>query len=131
MVRGRFAVSQEIVEGNVHRLFPRVNLVPGWIPAGFAGQPRRRYRFVHIDVDLYQPTKDSLEYFFPQLADGGVVVTDDYDWPGARQAFRDYGLENRLALYVTDTNQALFVKGAATGAALPDSLSTLVRTEVY
>ncbi len=110
MVRGRFGVSREIVTENVHRVFPRVGFVPGWIPAGFVGQPERVYRFVHIDVDLYQPTLDSLQYFFPRLAEGGIIITDDYDWPGARKAFQEYALEHRLELLATDTSQAYFIK---------------------
>jgi hypothetical protein len=44
---------------------------------------------VHIDVDLYQPYVDSIEFFYPRLLDGGVMVFDDYGsagFMGARKA---------------------------------------------
>lgn len=36
------------------------------------------FRFCHIDVDVYQSAHDVLEYIWPRLEVGGVVVYDDY-----------------------------------------------------
>lgn len=36
------------------------------------------FRFCHIDVDVYQSAKDVLEWVWPKLAVGGIVVFDDY-----------------------------------------------------
>lgn len=35
------------------------------------------YAFVHIDLDLYDPVRDALEFFYPRLVEGGVLVIDD------------------------------------------------------
>lgn len=110
---GRFAVPREVVARNLHRLFPHASLHEGWIPEVFAGQPDRRYRFVHVDVDLYQPTSDSLRYFFPRLTAGGIILTDDYNWPGAKKAFDEFSLENALELHTTGADQAYFVRGSS------------------
>lgn len=51
--------------------------------------PETRYRFVHLDADTFQSTVAGLEYFWPRLVPGGVIVLDDVDWrncPGVRQA---------------------------------------------
>jgi predicted O-methyltransferase YrrM len=48
---------------------------------------------VHIDVDLYNPTKDSLEFFCPRLRPGGIIVCDDYGFsscPGATAACNEF-----------------------------------------
>lgn len=113
MTAGRYAFALDLVTRNLHRRFPRVRLNAGWIPACFSGQPERSYRFVHIDVDLYQPTLDSLAYFFPRLAPGGIAVTDDYNWPGAKAAFEEFCGEHGLEARTTDTSQAYIVKSAA------------------
>lgn len=39
------------------------------------------YSFVHIDVDLYQPSMDCLNFFWPRMETGGILVTDDMNWP--------------------------------------------------
>ena len=111
MAPGRYACPMEVVSENIHRLFPQVQLHRGWIGASLADQPERTYRFVHVDVDLYQPTLDSLEYFTPRLARGGIIVTDDYSWPGARRAFEEFATRCGLDLLTTDTAQAYFIKG--------------------
>ena len=38
----------------------------------------RIFRFVHIDVDVYQSAFDVLEWVWPRLSLGGVVVFDDF-----------------------------------------------------
>jgi len=70
--------------------FPDVEFHEGWIPAVFDTlDDSARYRFVHIDVDLHDPTYDSFEYFYPRVVPGGIIVIDDYgfaDWPGCKIA---------------------------------------------
>jgi O-methyltransferase len=110
MVQGHFAFALALVSGNVQSRFARVELHPGWIPQSFEGQPERTYSFVHLDVDLYEPTRGGLEYFVPRLAKGGMIVTDDYNWPGAKKAFDDFCGDAGLAVQVTETSQAYAVK---------------------
>jgi O-methyltransferase len=37
-----------------------------------------RFRFCHIDVDVYNSAKDVAEWIWPRLVNGGIVVFDDY-----------------------------------------------------
>lgn len=71
----------------------RVEVFQGWIPERFAEVADRRFCFVHLDVDLYQPTRDGLEFFYDRLVPGGMLVCDDYGtslYPGARIAMDDF-----------------------------------------
>jgi hypothetical protein len=36
------------------------------------------FRFCHIDVDVYQSAKDIMDWIWPKLVIGGVIVFDDY-----------------------------------------------------
>jgi O-methyltransferase len=105
MHRGNMASPLEQVQAAL-RDFPGVAFHPGWIPQSFAGLPERAYRFVHVDVDLYQPTLDAFDYFFPRLAAGGLIVTDDYNWPGGRRAVDEFCSHNGLKPGLTETSQA-------------------------
>lgn len=40
------------------------------------------FRFCHIDVDVYQSAKDTVEWIWPKLVVGGMVVFDDYGFEG-------------------------------------------------
>lgn len=41
-----------------------------------------KIRFCHIDVDVYNSAKDILEWLWPRLVLGGIVVYDDYGFKG-------------------------------------------------
>jgi O-methyltransferase len=79
----------------------------GHIPEILNKQPDRTYRFVHVDVDCYEATLQSLRYFWPRLMDGGIMVCDDCSlWKGAKKACDEFGV-----LYqVIPTGQAVWVK---------------------
>jgi hypothetical protein len=46
----------------------------------------RKFSFVHLDVDLYDSTKASLEWFYPRLSPRAVVMCHDYTSPGVYKA---------------------------------------------
>jgi len=95
------------------RDFPKVAVHPGWIPGVFRQLPDSEWAFVHIDVDLYEPTRDSLAYFYPRLNPGGVIVCDDYGsllFPGARRAWDEYCEKNGVPFVVLDTGQSVILR---------------------
>jgi O-methyltransferase len=57
---------------------PNLEIIKGWFPDSFAGLEPIRWRFVHIDLDLYQPIKTALETFWKPLLPGGIIVVHDY-----------------------------------------------------
>ncbi len=50
------------------------------------------FALVSMDADLYKPTKAGLEFFFPKLSPGGVIIVHDYnpEWPGIMSAVDDF-----------------------------------------
>ena len=55
--------------------------------------PEAKFAFVNLDVDLYQPIKAGLEYFYPRLSRGGMVAIHDYansPWPGVKNAVDEF-----------------------------------------
>jgi hypothetical protein len=92
--------------------YPHIGYFPGWIPNAFPEEPGVRYRFVHLDVDLYEPTRDSLDYFYPQLVAGGMIVSDDYGWPGARKAIDEFCARENITFKTTPYDQAYLVRSA-------------------
>jgi hypothetical protein len=52
-----------------------------------------RFCIAHIDCDLYEPAKAGLEFFYPRLSPGGLLIVHDYGnsyWPGIRRAVDEY-----------------------------------------
>lgn len=96
---------------NILKNKENIKLIKGWIPEIFNTMDKNEYSYIHIDVDLYEPTKSSIKYFWPQLVIGGVLICDDYGsekTPGARKAIDEYfGKSNILEL---PTGQAVVFK---------------------
>jgi hypothetical protein len=89
---GELAVSVDAVRANLSE-FDRVRFYKGWIPQRFKDLEGQQFSFVHIDVDLYQPTYDSLAFFYPRLVPGGIIVCDDFGFgtcPGATRACNEF-----------------------------------------
>ena len=91
-VRRNFVSSYEkLIEKTSHLKLLYIN--KGWIPDVFKNEEERKYCFVHIDVDLYEPTLESHKYFFKRLNKGGIIVCDDYGYnqfPGAKVAVDEF-----------------------------------------
>ncbi len=109
---GHFAVSLEIIQGRF-QAFPGIHFTKGWIPPVLHELPDTTWSFVHIDVDLYEPTKACLEYFLPRMAPGGVILNDDFAspaFPGCGKAWGEFFDAHGLPYAILDTGQAVFLK---------------------
>jgi hypothetical protein len=98
--KGQYKSDFENVKDNL-KVFDFVKLYEGWIPDRFKEVEDLKFQFVHIDVDLYKPTLASLEFFYPRLINGGVIVCDDYnftDFPGAKRAWDEYFKSKKVEL---------------------------------
>ena len=93
--------------------FPEATICKGWIPAAFAQLPDERWSFVHVDVDLFQPTLRCLEYFHQRLLPGGIIVCDDYVtpfYPGAMLAWDEFCAQRGLHFLILDSGQAVLTR---------------------
>lgn len=56
-----------------------VRIIKGLFPQSATRLPdNTKFSFVYLDVDLYEWNKQSLEYFYPRMERGGVIMIDDY-----------------------------------------------------
>ncbi|MGE4398770.1 MAG: TylF/MycF/NovP-related O-methyltransferase [Campylobacterales bacterium] len=71
----------EIIKGDIAKTLPEY----------IAANPQLKISLLHIDVDIYEATKMSIECLFDKVVKGGVVVFDDYGaFAGANKAIDDY-----------------------------------------
>lgn len=62
-----------------------LRILRGIFPEDTGGEVAdRAFRLCHIDVDVYQSGKDVLEWVWPRLAVGGIVVFDDFGFSSTR-----------------------------------------------
>lgn len=68
--------TKEIVMSKM--LYPdRVQLIKGYVPETLSTIDDT-FCFVNLDMDLYQPTKEALRWFFPRVEMGGGILIHDY-----------------------------------------------------
>jgi hypothetical protein len=69
---------------------PSITYCAGYFPATAAAVPENeRFALVHLDADLFKPTWDALEFFYPRVVPGGYLILHDYSsmaWPGIAEA---------------------------------------------
>lgn len=93
--------------------FKNITLYKGWIPKRFQEVDGQCFRLVHIDVDLYAPTRDSIEFFYPRMSTGGVMVFDDYgqtSCPGAHRAIEEFMQDKTEHILHFPTGQGVVIK---------------------
>lgn len=103
--RGQYFCSLDQVKANLQSkgcLDKRVHLVKGFFSDSLKDQvvlaklPLDKAKVVLIDCDLYESTKDVLNFIYPYLQTGTVILFDDWncfeadDNKGERKAWREF-----------------------------------------
>jgi hypothetical protein len=68
---------------------------------------------LRLDTDWYESTWHELVHLFPKVAEGGVLILDDYGhWAGARKAIDEYlsGLPRQFFMHRIDYTGRLLIK---------------------
>jgi len=75
--------------------YEKINYYEGWFPDVALQELADEidFCFVHLDVDIYKSTLSGLEFFYPRLRNGGVLISHDYNrisCPGVKKAFDEF-----------------------------------------
>lgn len=73
------------------------------------------YCFVHVDADMYRSVLDSCAFFHPRLAQGGMILFDDYGFascPGVKKAVDEFFADKRHKPVYLPTGQALVINNS-------------------
>ncbi len=68
------------------------------------------FSFVHLDVDLVKSTEDCLEFFYPRMNPGGIILSQDYAFPGVREAIHTFFAGRPEPVMELCSTQCLIVK---------------------
>jgi hypothetical protein len=83
----------------------------GFFPDSAAGLEDLRFSFVHLDVDIYRSTLSCLEWFYPRMNRGAMLVSHDYPVAeGVRKAFDEFLADKPECLIELSETQAAFIK---------------------
>jgi O-methyltransferase len=86
---------------------------PGRVPETLRGHEEERFAFVLLDLDLYEPTIQSLEFFYPRLAPGGYLAVHDYN-----NSESNWACKRALDTFMEGKPEAIVEIGDVCGTAL-------------
>lgn len=89
-----------------------VHIYKGMFPLTAGPIMGKTFAFVHLDVDLYESTTACLEFFYPRMAPGGIILTHDYAPrdEGVYRAFEGFFAEKPEPVIELGGNQGMVVK---------------------
>lgn len=90
-----------------------VVVVQGAIPETLPEIKSEAVAFLHIDMNCAPPEIAALNYLWPKMTAGGVVLLDDYAYYGyqvQKDAFDAWAFENAVCIASLPTGQGLIIK---------------------
>jgi len=93
IARGRLALAETGVAAGAYRTdldrlranfaeWPTAVVVPGRVPDILPSLPLTQVAFLHLDMNIALPERAALEFFWPRLSPGAMVLLDDYAYRG-------------------------------------------------
>ncbi len=116
--KGALAAGEALVAQNLAQFSDQLVFHKGWIPSQFKNVAAKQFSFVHVDVDLEQPTRDSIEFFYDRLTIGAIFLCDDYactTCPGATAVIDEYLKAKPEKMIRLPGGGGFFIKGIKTG----------------
>lgn len=86
-------------------------LFPASAEAATEALDGKTFSFAHFDVDLYESTRACLEYFYPRMIPGGIMLSHDYSvLAGVRKAVDEFFEHKPETPIQQPTTQCMIIK---------------------
>lgn len=110
---GDLCASEKLVLEALKEFEDIIDIKKGWIPERFADVSESVFSFVHVDVDLAEPTKSSIEFFYERLSPGAIFLCDDYGFdtcPGVMTVIDEFLSDKPEKMLMLDAGGGFFIK---------------------
>ena len=90
-----------------------VKIIKGYVPATLKECPASRICYLSIDMNSVVPEIEAMNYFWPKVVKGGVVILDDYGFPmhiNQKKAFDEFALQHHQTILSLPTAQGIIIK---------------------
>lgn len=89
--------------------------VKGYFPSSITQiHQDNKYSIVSLDCDLYEPMKAGLDFFYPLLSEGGLLLIHDYSslcWDGSKKAVDEFCKKfNEHVVLMPDKSGSAFIR---------------------
>jgi len=94
--------------------YPNAVIIKGMIPDTLSQVTTQKISYLSIDMNALVPEIAAIEYFWPRMVTGGMVVLDDYGFPNhinQQRAFDDFAQRYDVNILSIPTGQGMIIKG--------------------
>jgi len=107
--KGQYCYSFKGVKEYLQK-YKNLHFYVGLFPLSAEPIRNKKFSFVHLDADLYKTTLDALEFFYPRMNPGGVIMSHDYIRCGVKKAFDEFFKDKPEPIIQLIDSQSLIVK---------------------
>jgi len=106
-------------DGDIYRQVQRtfeafnVKIIKGAVPESLNGVDTAKVAYLSIDMNCVVPEVAALEYFWEKMVSGGIIVLDDYGYPGCaeqRAAHDTFAKDKGVGVLSLPTCQGLIIR---------------------
>ncbi|MBN1162059.1 MAG: hypothetical protein JXA17_08940 [Dehalococcoidales bacterium] len=82
-------------------LFPNIRIHKGFFSDTLPDIQNNKFSFVYISCGLYEPNKECMQFFWPRMESGGLILVQDYferpgGYTGVKRGVDEFVAENKL-----------------------------------
>lgn len=93
--------------------YKNMEIIKGFIPETLEQITSSKFCFASIDLNSFIPEKYALDYLWEKLVKGGIIIFDDYGFPGheEQKSYHDeFAKSKGLLVYTSPTGQGILIK---------------------
>jgi O-methyltransferase len=93
--------------------YHNMKIIPGFIPDTLSQITTEKIAYASIDLNCVQPEKDALAFIWEKLVNGGIIVFDDYAFPGhekQKKSHDAFAKEKNCLIFTVPTGHGVLIK---------------------
>lgn len=98
---------------NTFKEFPNVEIIKGAVPGTLSEVRAEKVAFLSIDMNCVQPEIAAMDFFWPKMVSGAVIILDDFAYTGFEEqnsAHTAWAKKNKIDILTIPTGQGLIIK---------------------
>ena len=98
---------------NTFKQFPNIEVIKGTVPHTLSQVSANKIAFLSIDMNCVQPEIAAVDFFWPKMTSGGVIILDDFAYSGFEEqnkAHLNWARKNEIEILTIPTGQGLIIK---------------------
>jgi hypothetical protein len=111
--KGQMKDTSEQMVRDLLKDYSNISIYKGIFPDTAVSVKDKKFSLINLDTDLYDSTYSSLDFFYPRMQKGGIIITHDYGdllAPGVREAFDKFFADKHEPIIELWDTQAMIVK---------------------